>query len=489
MLGPESLGLSAPPTDLHLLADGRLLAVSPREIAFGDGVRWQVFRSADDKADLINETVAVGEDDRIYAGIEGHIARLDFGADARWHLVSTVALPENAGVNSAVLKQVVMLSNEWYWHGDTGAIVAWKPGQQTQIVGKVGAIEKVFGLGKEIFVSNYSEGALYRMDSAAQTMHRISPPDSLANETITCAVPFGPGLLLTGTINSGLQLFDGISGHPFKAGHLFGLGHRINDVCAIGDGLFAAAVDSVGIIFFDRDGRTVQVLDNGQDHRLARVKKIVYAPNGVLWAVLNEGLVRVEFPSPITKYEQMLSTAVDYAKPVRHEGRLWIVSDGRVLQGVYDEDGRLTRFEDSFVPGKNTSVLKEMNGELWAASNTGVYARDENGWKLVVAGIDCAHIDVARPRDSRIFYAAKGEIGWIHQSDEGCHAQRFAEPNLGEVYNGVEDDKGIVWLELGMSRIGRVDLSGDKPVLKILGSESGLTVGWVQLYLWAESPG
>ena len=47
VLGPEAIGLSTPPTDLHLLPDGRVLATAQREIAFGDGIRWEVFRAMD----------------------------------------------------------------------------------------------------------------------------------------------------------------------------------------------------------------------------------------------------------------------------------------------------------------------------------------------------------------------------------------------------------------------------------------------------------
>src|SRR5512138_3641439 len=45
-VGLEALGLSAPPTSMCLLPDGRLLVTAPRQLAIGDGVRWQVFGQA-----------------------------------------------------------------------------------------------------------------------------------------------------------------------------------------------------------------------------------------------------------------------------------------------------------------------------------------------------------------------------------------------------------------------------------------------------------
>ena len=483
VLGPESLGLSSAPTDLHLLADGRLLVVSKREIAFGDGVRWQAFQIADDRAGLITNKVAVGDDGQIYVGIEGSFARINFDADGHWRLVPVAALPPGMGDHGTLMKNMFMLADNWYWSADTGPIVAWKPGTAPKIVGKVGSIQTVFSYERNTFVSNSSAGELHRLDPVTRTAVLISPPNALVNDGITCTVPFSPGLLLTGTLNSGLKLFDGNSSHPFKADKLLAGGRRINGLCVITDRLFAAAVDTLGIVLFDRDGRTVQVLTREQDHRLARVKSIKYAPNGVLWAVLNEGLARVEFPSPVSHFEPMLLSGVDYARPVRYEGRLWIICDGRALRGIYDAEGVLVHFEDISPPGQFMSNMGVVEGELWAASNTGIYVYRSSGWETIAAGVDSAHIDLARPQEQGVFFSAKGEIGWIKKNADGYQIKRFKQPNLGETYNGLEDGKGIVWLELGLSKVGRVDLSHEQPELRVLGTESGLGLGWVQAFL------
>ena len=399
VLGPESLGLSRAPTDLRILPDGRLLAVSKREIAFGDGVRWQAFQSRDDKSSVILDRIAVAEDGQIYSGIEGKIARVAFGIDGRWSLEPVVELPANVGVRNAVLTRVSKLADGWYWYGGSSGIVSWKPGQSPSIVGKVGAIEGVFAYGGSTFVSNSSMGELYRIDpEGTGDAVRVSPPTNIAADCITCTVTFGQGVILAGTIDAGLQVFDGVSCRAFKSGKLRGRGHRINDLCAITDSLFAAAVDTIGIVFFDREGRIVQVLDRGQDHRLSRVKLVRYAPNGVLWAVLNEGIARVEFPSPVTHFEPLLLSGVDYARPIRFDGKLWILCDGRILQGVYDDEGRLTGFQDRSPPGLAAVNAAVVGSSLWGTSDTGVYALDGNEWKPITTEVKNAHIDMTPPQ-------------------------------------------------------------------------------------------
>ncbi|HEY4249195.1 MAG TPA: response regulator [Lacunisphaera sp.] len=485
VLGPESLGLSKAPTDLRILPDGRLLAVSKREIAFGDGVRWQTFQSRDDNAGIILDRIAVADDGRIYTGIQGQIARVEFGMDGRWSLVPVVDLPANVGVRNAVLMKVSKLADSWYWYSGSGGIVSWKPGQPAIFVGKVGAIEGVFANGKSKFVSNSSMGELYRLDpEGTGESVRISPPTALAGDCITCTAPFSPGVILTGTIDAGLQLFDGVSSRPFNSSKLLGRGHRINDLCVINNSLFAAAVDTVGIVFFDRDGRVVQVLDRSQDHRLSRVKIIRYAPNGILWAVLNEGIARVEFPSPVTHFEPLILSGVDYARPLRFEGKLWVLCDGRILQGTYDDEGRLTGFQDRSPPGLAAVNAAVVGGSLWGTSDSGVYALEGNEWKTVTTEVKNAHIDMMAPQKQGVFYATKGEIGWIRKRFHSYEIARVPEPKLGTVFSGLQDARGTVWLELGLSRAGRVDVSGEKPELEIYGRDSGLGAGWLGAFLW-----
>ncbi len=484
VLGPEALGLNTAPTDLQLLPDGRILVVAQREIAFGDGVRWEAFQGAEGENNFIPSSVAVASDGAIYTGIEGQFARLTLEPDARWRLAPVTALPPNVGVNSTLLKDVTVVGEKWYWNGGTGAIVEWRPGQTPTVVGKIGAIERVFAHNQDVFVSNSSAGELFRLNPAENSFSQVSRPNHLPNEAITCSVPFGPGLSLVGTNGFGLQLFDGKITRPFKSGGVLGGGHRIVDLCAIRDRFFVAAVDTIGLVFFDHDGRIIQILDRVQDHRLARVSRVKYSSLGVLWAVLNEGIARVEFPSPYSHFEPLLLDAIAYAKPVRHDGKLWILSDGRVKRGRYDSEGRLTQFEVDSPPGHFVSILASIDGTLLASSELGIFARTPRSWEPIATGIDSARIDIAAPRNGNILYAAKGEFGWLRKTRSGYQALRIADPNLGDVYNGIEDNRGVVWLELGMSRLGRIDLSGERPVLKIYGPENGLVVGWVQAFLW-----
>jgi PAS domain S-box-containing protein len=485
ILGPEALGLSTAPSELHLLPDGRILLIAQHELAVGDGVRWEGYRAADDQSPILT-SVAVDKDGQIYTGVEGGISRVELSEGALWRLTPAIKLPPEDVSQRAALVSVAAFPDHWFWYGGSGAIISWRPGETAHVASKaganIGAVERIFTLGREVFVSDQASGALSRLKGDG-TSERLDAAALLVSERVTCAIVFNPGELLVGTGSVGLKLFDGREFRPFAASGLLSSGHRITDLCSAGDGFFAASIDTVGIVFFDREGRTVQALDRSLDHRLARVQRLLYTRDGVLWALLNDGIARVEFPSPISHFEALLADGLAFAQPMRHAGQLWIQADGRAMHGAYDEAGRLDRFVDETPPGRYLFTLAEVDGHLFATNDEGIYVLEATGWRLALPGIVNARIGVARTTPDRLYYVARGEFGTIQPTRQGYGATRISCPALGDSYNSAVESGGIGWLELGLSRIGRLDPGGPTPTLQILGTDDGLLDGWVEVFL------
>jgi signal transduction histidine kinase/CheY-like chemotaxis protein len=476
VLGMEELGFSSASIDMHLMPDGRILVVSQHELAFGDGVRWEEFHGPEDPSQEIS-SVAVDGDGQIYTAEEGGIARVELGEGAEWHLAPAVKV-----TSRNLLTSVGSISDQWYWHGGNGEIISWRPDQPARTVGDGGTINGIFAIGKNAYVSDESFGGLFliKPDGSEEPVLAVRPNVS---ESVTSAVSYGPGQLLVGTISAGLKLFDGKSFRPFGLPAFLGNGHRITDLCAAGDGLFAAAVDTVGIVFFDREGRTVQVLESSLDHRLARVQRLAYARNGVLWALLNDGVARIEFPSPLSHFEALISSGLVFALPLRHEGQLWILADGRAMHGVYSANKRLQGFRDETPPGLFVFTVNEAEGQLFACNEAGIYVYEPAGWRLILPGIVNARVGVARSASGGIYYVARGEYGTIQRTGRDYTAERIRLAALGDSFASAVDSRGTGWLELGVGHVARIDPNGGKPTLQIFGAEEGLPHGWVEAYI------
>ncbi|MBK8476691.1 MAG: response regulator [Opitutaceae bacterium] len=484
VMGPESMGLSSAPVDMHFLPDGRILVAAQREVAFGDGIRWETYRRIAEDENYISAKVAIDTDGRIYSGIEGKFARIELNADARWHYTVVAGLPAYGPLAGVVPSNVSAFGDTWYWYSGSGSLVTWRPGREPALILHSGSIERVFALGETVYVSDAASGQLYRADPSVGQTVNISPPGTSGADIITCSVEISPGMLLVGTSAAGLKLFDGTNLRPFLGQGVLSTQQRVNDLCAMGNNLFAAAVDTAGIVIFDRKGRVVQVLDRALDHRLSRVRQLLRSPDGVLWALLNDGVARMEFPSPFSNFSPLVPTALTYALMTRLHDRLWIKSNSKVLRGIYDADNRLLRFDDDTPPGHALYHLGVVADRLFASDDAGIYERTPSGWNVVAAGIVNARIGIAPATAEGWFYVARDEIGWFEPTADGLNIRRIAVPGLGNVYNHAADGSGDLWLELGSSRVGRIRFeTGGPPQVQIFGTAEGLTDGWVQVFV------
>lgn len=477
----EALGLNAPPTDLKRLPDGRMLVVAGRELAFGDGSRWEIFHQAADDPMPPAVSVAVDADGTIYMGVPAGFARVEFDDVGQWRL--NVVQPWSTAQGSSVpaLRYALQVGDAWFWHSGAGAVFTWRPGEQPRFRGRAETVEQVIRLGDDFFLSDRTNGRLWRLGESKmeQVMHAAGVSVS---ETLTCAVPLGDDELLVGTYARGLQIFDGRRTRPFSdAGVLTG-NVRVNDVCATEGGMFAAAIEGVGIVFFDSAGRTVQVLDRALDHHLSQIRRLVPTSGGVIWGQLDDGVLRMEFPSRISNFEPLIGSGLAVAHPDRLDGRLWLLADGRVYRGVYDADGRLVELEPDTPEDRFAFAFSCAPGRPVVGTNRGAFYRDDTGWKEFFPLSANLRILSREPVDGRWLYGAVGEVGWLRPTADGIEVERIPVGGLGNLYNAVTCPDGTIWLELGHSQAARVQLHNGQPAVEFFDRQAGLPEGWVNIF-------
>ncbi len=478
VFGTEAIGFQRVPTGLYLLPDGRVLVTAPGELGFSDGIRWEVFRAAEGEPMMPREAL-VDHDGSIYFCVQGALGRVEFGTNGLWHTQPVVALPE--ALRRDTLSNALSIGSDWYWFGGGGSFVKWRPGQQPTVIPNQTTLQRIFVVNGELYGSEQTSGGLYCLSRHGE---RVTALDRLSSSVITATVPFDEHRVLVATGATGLRLFDGVTFSRFGGPEITTGGLRITDLCAAGPGCFAAAVDTRGIVFFDHSGRVLQVLDAKLDHRLARVQKLHYSAEGVLWAVLAEGVARIQFPSPISRFEPMIPGGLSYVAPYRHHGRLWFLAEGRAMRGEYDQADRLDHFTVDSPPGSFVFTMTASGNELFACSDAGIYVRRDNGWATVATGIVNARIGMARTPTGDFVYAARGEIGTLERTAGAFVVHRIPVPSLGDSYGAKVDGSGVVWLELGAAGVGQLDASGAQPTITVHGPGSGLPQGWPGLFLF-----
>jgi len=475
--GMEALGLDSAPTDLHALPDGRLLVVAPRQLALGDGTRWSVRQQSPDE--VVRLGCAVDDEGGIYFGTPGGFGRVRFAESGFWRVELAARWPVEESPDRIVPYRQVTVGTDWLWHSESGTILSWQPGQPARVVGRLESIGHLFGFRGQLYASELSSGRLLRLERG-QAADVLPPVDVTIKDAVTSAVPLGRGMLL-GTEGRGLVFFDGETVRPFVAHGVLADTTRINDLTLVAGGLLAAAVENFGVIFFDSAGRVVQVLERSLDHRLSHVTRLVPF-GGSIWGLAGGGLLRIEFPSRVSNFEPLVSVGVVSPLVLRHRGDLWICSNEQLLRAVYADDGRMMRLEPDGPAGRNVRACTTVGDRLVAGTDRGAFFREESGWVPFAGDTKSLRVLSPSPVDGRYLYGAQGEIGWMRPTAGGFELERLPHPELGHIHASVTDRSGRIWLELGLGRLGRIELRPGRPVLEILGAAEGLPNSWAMAY-------
>ncbi len=487
VLSKESLGLESPPTDLHVMPDGRVLVVAGRQLALGDGMRWEVFAQAAGDPPARALSLAVDRDGTLYQAVAGGFAKVVFGESGHWRLVKVADWPAGEVANRPVPRRVIETGNRWFWHSNSGNILSWRPGETAQVVGHADALERIFSHRGEYFLSDsvISDGSIIRLGRADGRPQGPREP-LLPHGLITCALPFERDELLIGSSALGLSLFDGKSVRAFATQGALAGGQRINDLCVAGDGTYAAALENYGVVFFDKEGRILQSLTRTVDHRLSRVTRVIAGPSGIVWGLLNDGILRIGFPSRVSFFEPLIHSGLVSAYPRRLNGRLWVAADNQLIRATYDSTGRLTGFERDSPGDYPVFTMSSIRGIPIGSTDHGAYYRDAAGWHLFAAETINLRIPSTTPVDGQWLYTARNEVGWLRISESGPTLTAYPVPGLGDVYNANSDGAGNIWLERGTGRLGRIrpGRPGDgAPVVELYAAEHGVPQGWAQVFV------
>jgi signal transduction histidine kinase/CheY-like chemotaxis protein len=485
VLSPEALGLETAPLDLHQLPDGRWAAAALRQIAIGDGVRWEVFNQApgSEIPGIGIESLLAIEDGTIFTGLGDMIGKVEFTTTGAWRTDTAAAFPTTSGTIHPGLSRVVQTSGEWFWFGPSGAIASWRPGTPMRHVGSVNVVSQIFTLGLDTYVADSTDGMIYRMTANHGLVPVLDRAATSAEFTIVGTAPYDADHLLLATAQRGLQLFDGHRLAPAPSPAITAT-NRVNALRRVSGDFYALAIENYGLLFLDRQLRVIQALDRRSDHRLSQIRRLVLGRHGDLWAVLTAGLARVEFPSPVSHLESFVDAGFSFALPARHEGRLWLCADGIAQRGIYDDQDRLQRFVPDTPDGHSSSSIAQdpATGRIIACTDVGLYMRTGDKWELMVGGPPWMRL-FDLPDGSGWFYTAPGEIGWVRRTATGYTRDSRPAPELGTSFGGVIDKDGVVWIELGSGKCARIDTRRAPVVVELLGAAANLDNSWIQLYL------
>jgi hypothetical protein len=237
-----------------------------------------------------------------------------------------------------------------------------------------------------------------------------------------------------------------------------------------------------GVVILDKTGNVYQILNKSAGLRDNRVFNMMRDRQGAMWLAFNNGLARVEFPSPLTLltpasgYEGIIEAIARYRDKLyigTHTGVYYMDGSESLVGKLQSGSGHtvlsaglLKNPFPTFKPVDGipyyTWYLVKAGNHLLAATPNGIYLISENRATLFESrshfrGVRCLY--QSRYDTSKVYVGLIDGLGAI-QLQDGNWIDLGRFPDISEqVFNIAEDKKGNLWLGTLYQGILKVELT------------------------------
>ena len=454
---------------------GIVYAANNQGVLAYDGVRWRLIRTP---GRTTVRSLAEDADGRIFVGAVGELGYLAPDASGRMAFVSLAdKLPADARAftdvwtTRATPRGILFQSREELLLYKDGAFRVWKAGTTFHVA---------FSVGSRIFVRQRGAGLQELADGA---LSLVPGGERFANESVFAMLPMKDGILVASRnlglwklTETGLAPFPTEADARLKAAALYA-------GAVLQDGSFALATTQGGLFALDETGRVRLALDQASGLIGDNVKAIFPDGHGSIWLALDNGLARVEWPSPFTWLDRRQGLKGTIWAMIRHEGRLFVATG----QGAYAlspaKDGALPGFQSLGNTQAQCLSFLEMDGHLLLANARGVLEIKGDAAVAVRPSSTVAISFLRSKKDpSRVFVGLQGGLASLRWSNGTWLDEGIVPGVTDDIYSMGEDAQGRLWLGTGAQGVVRVSFpmgwsggaASPPPQVDRFGPEQGL---------------
>ncbi len=421
-----------------------------------DGRQWDTIPTP---SNTTVRSLAVGMDGRVFVGLQGDFGYLTADSLGRSRYVS---LLEDIPIDERDFWDVwsTHATEDHAYFQTKNRIFRWD-GSSLHIWKSASGFHTSFRVADTIYVREWDVGLLQlREDSLAL----IPDGEIFANEQVFTMGLTSDGRLLIATQKAGLYHHDGLTASRFETdADDFLRDHRLYHGSMLSGGYVALGMlDGGGIMIIDESGRVAEHLSEGSGLPDGWVNHVFADVQGGLWLALNnQGIVRIDPLSSITKYDRRSGLEGVVSTVRRHKEYLFVATSTGLFRlepslGIRSR-ARFDRIGGITAP----TALMDVGDDLFVASHEGLFTVEGTTVERVVSGTFFS-IASSDSYPGRLYLGAETGIALLERTETNSFVRKDLADIGEEVYSVVEDGDGNLWASARSGKIYYISVDGSK---------------------------
>ena len=410
-----------------------------------DGVSWRFIKTIN--PDIVR-SLAVDDSNTIYVGGYNYFGMLEL--DSQKNLVFK-SLSERLDARYKKFNNVwnINISNNGVYFQTDSALFRWSE-NEFKIWKTSNTGNRSFVVRDTLYKIHEEKGLVYLKDSI---FVKIDVAEFFSENKIFAMKALGKNKSIIGTRTKGLFILSKNSIIPLRTEiDDYIRENKITDIIVLDENNIVISSREKGFVIINQNGQLIQLIDKDKGIADNTIWKM-YADNQYgLWLALNNGISRVQLPSPVTYFNESLGIQGNVESLAAHHGALFISTSLGLYFFNTSQNSGMVQKVPGFRPYKILSVGKSL---IMSGYDSGIYEYKYGKIKYILDYVGYSFYR-SQKDTNRIYIGLDDAITSIYHNgnnwvDEG-HLHLISSP----IRDALETPKGNLWLRTSGSIICKI---------------------------------
>jgi ligand-binding sensor domain-containing protein len=300
--------------------------------------------------------------------------------------------------------------------------------------------------------------------------------------------------LLIGTRDHGLFLCNEKNITPFETETDSYL-KKYKAYCGVllSDSSYAIGTLQGGLVVIDKSGKQNLILNNISRLTSPMIFSLYTDKSGILWAALNDGIAKIEYPSPFSQFDSDAGLKGIVYVITRYRDKIYAGTDRGLFYLDTDSRGSsLPAFRQVEGALQRVWSLLTFNNSLLIALDNGVFELSGNNVRLI-HNSKTYSLTRSKLDPDRIFLGHTEGISSLYYKNSKWNNEGIIPGILGSVHSVTETGSGNLWLGTNVNWIWKISFKDknkavrlEEPEVKKYSMDEGLPDDVGHLYLFED---